>query len=101
MPLRGSENLNKFDYRFEAAPNVKAKTVRYFVYTLLVVLATFSFVYLIHYAGDTLSIDVNKPLREIPTHIVILGLSGMLVALVLIYLIVLWVAKSIFTKFRV
>ncbi|GAA0853818.1 hypothetical protein [Aliiglaciecola litoralis] len=93
--------MNKFDYKFDAAPNGKTKIIRYFVYTFLVVLATFSFVYLVHYTGDALAIDVNKPLREIPTHIVIIGFLGILVALVLIYSILLWVAKSIFTKFTV
>ena len=92
--------LNKFNYRFDSAPNFKAKIIRYFLYTFLVFLATFSFVYLVHYMGGVLGVDVNKPLREIPTHVVILGLLGMLFATVLIYSIVLWVAKSIFTKFR-
>lgn len=92
--------MNKFNYRFDSAPNFKAKIIRYFLYTFLVFLATFSFVYLVHYTGDVLGVDVNKPLQEIPTHVVILGLSGMLFAMVLIYSIVLWVAKSIFTKFR-
>ena len=92
--------MNKFNYRFDAASNFKAKIIRYFLYTFLILLATFSFVYLVHYMGDVLGVDVNKPLREIPTHVVILGLLGMLFATVLIYSIVLWVAKSIFTKFR-
>ena len=95
--------LNKFNYRFDAAPNFKAKIVRYIVYTLLVFLATFSFVYFIHYMGAALNIDVNTPIREqeLSANLVILTLLGMLVVLTLLYAVLLRVAKAIFTKLRV
>ena len=57
--------------------------------------------YLVHYTGDVLGVDVNKPLREMPTHIVTLGLLVMLVSFAFIYAIVLQVARAIFTMFRV
>uniref|UniRef100_U1JS38 Uncharacterized protein n=1 Tax=Pseudoalteromonas citrea DSM 8771 TaxID=1117314 RepID=U1JS38_9GAMM len=95
------EILNKFDYRFDAAPNQKAKVIRYIVYTLLVCIASFSFMYFIHYMGDVLNINVNQPIREFPTNVVILGLLGMLVAFTLIYTVLLILARVIFTKLRV
>jgi hypothetical protein len=93
--------LNKFDYRFDSAPDSKGKVVRYFVYTLLVFISTFLFVSLVHYVGGVLNVDVNQPLRELPTNVVFLGLLGMLVTLVLIYTVVLMLARVIFRNLGV
>ncbi len=93
--------MNKFDYRFDSAPDPKGKVVRYFVYTLLVFISTFLFVSLVHYLGGVLNVDVNQPLRELPTNVVFLGLLGMLVTLVLIYTVVLMLARVIFRNLGV
>jgi hypothetical protein len=56
---------------------------------------------LVHYVGGVLNVDVNQPLRELPTNVVFLGLLGMLVTLVLIYTVVLMLARVIFRNLGV
>ncbi|KPZ72683.1 hypothetical protein AN944_00925 [Shewanella sp. P1-14-1] len=93
--------MNKFDFRFDSAPNPKAKVVRYFVYTLLVSISTFLYVYFVHYMGSILNIDVNQPLRELPMNVVFWGLLGMFVTLALIFTVLLMLARVIFINLKV
>ncbi|MCL1047824.1 hypothetical protein BCU84_20280 [Shewanella sp. 10N.286.51.B7] len=93
--------MNKFNYRLDAAPNFKAKIIRHIVYASLVFLATFSVVYFTHYMGGLLNVDVDQPLREIPTQVVLMGLAGIFVTFVIVYVVVLWVARTIFVKLKV
>ncbi|GIU53922.1 hypothetical protein TUM4249_35630 [Shewanella sp. KT0246] len=93
--------MNKFNYRIDSAPNFKATIIRHIVYAILVFLATFSVVYFTHYMGGLLNVDVEQPLREMPTQIVIMGLAGILVTFIIVYVVVLWVARAIFAKLKV